>query len=729
MTRQGDVPIGDCSRRPGRGVVLAAIALSVAGGCVGPAPVVQVQAQRYRLEAELQPGEHRLSGRSSLNLAVENRALPPDDPVTIELELHPSLRVSRVNAAGARVRGWRTVQVKSADGDADPSQHIRVVIDRPVPSLTLFVEYAGLLQEDLSAGEKPGEIHNFEVDAHVGPEGVYLGDGSWYPRPVAPESKRPTLADFELLVPRISGMELVAGAERDAELSARTGLLAWRTPYPVSHLVLVGGPHQIHERMHGDVLVRLHLKEDQAPQAETLFNAVATNLDRYQPLLGPYPGGEYAIVDNFFSSGFAFPLFTLLSSAVINMGPRMASSHGYLDHEMLHSWWGNGVHVDPADGNWCEALASYGANYYGYILDGNETEARRIRRNYAHFLSRLKPDEDKPLGTFGQPDGCGRGVAYQKGAMVFHMLARKIGQENFWSAMRRLTDEYLGRYASWEDIRRLCEEAGGATLETFLAQWVRASGAPMLTLRSAQYDSAESTLRLELYQGDPPFALDVPVRVTDADGDQDVMVSFSTPSAVVPVKVRGIPVSVEVDPDFHVFRKVPPDEIIPTTATTRTGDALVTIRPQGELHKELASLQKTFETSFEKDGTTATLTTGDIHEGALAGSNVLILGAAVNDPYVSGFLSAIEFPVRWTERGFEFEGQSYEQPGDALLCTVRHPDVLGGGITVVYANSDEALPRANFVPFYDHSLVIFSNGMAKLRRDFERRSAVAVTRP
>ncbi|MCO6435830.1 MAG: hypothetical protein J5J06_01935 [Phycisphaerae bacterium] len=718
-------PGGQGLRHP---TMIATVAVLLAGvtGCMGPAPVVRMEAQRYRLEAALEPSGHRLEARSTVDLTLADAGIPPKGPVTVELELNPALRVSGVSAAGADVRRWRSVRSKAAKPDEKDTQTLRIVLDRPVKAVTLFVDYQGVLQEDLQAGEKPGQIHNFDVDAHIGPEGIYLGDGSWYPRPVEAESARPELADFELLVNPVAGMELVAGAERDTALAARSGMLAWQTPYPVSHLVLVGGPHEVLERKIGRVLVRLHLKPDQTQYAETLFEATARNLERYEPLIGPFPGREYAIVDNFFSSGFAFPMFTLLSSAVINMSPRMATAHGYLDHEFLHSWWGNGIDVDPTDGNWCEALASYGANYYGYVLDGNESEARRIRRNYCHFQSRLKPDEDKPLGTFGQEGGCGRGIAYQKGAMVFHMLARKIGQDHFWAAMRRLTDEYLGRYAAWGDIRRLCEEAGNVSLETFIEQWVRGSGAPLLRLRSAKYDSAESMLLLELYQGDPPFELDVPVRITHADGQKDIIVPLSAPSAVVPVKVDVIPLRVEVDPDFDVFRKVPPDEIIPTTATTRSGGALVTIRPAGEVPKELASLQKTFESSFKKDGVTASLVAGDIREGALAGNNVLILGDAVHDGYVSGFLSAIEFPVKWTDEGFEFEGVAYTDPGDALLCTVRHPDVVGGGITVVYANSEEALPRAGLVPFYDNSLVIFQNGTPQVRRDFEHHDVVEV---
>ncbi len=700
-------------------------------GCA-TAPPMQMQAHRYRTEVQLDPTTHTLIGRTVLDLArSDDEVLPPGEPVTVELLLHPDLSITQVRASGAsaRYRGPRTHKAPKQKGEAEqeftPTTHV-VVLDRPVEALSLFVEYQGELFQDVSAGEKPGEIHNFEMRAHIGNEGIYLADGCWYPQPAIAKGTPRALADHILLADPVPGLELVAGGDPAPQLGEPTGRLAWRSPYPIEEMVLVGGPHEIHETTHNDVTITVHLKPEQAQHAEGLMNAARRYLDRYEPLVGPYPAKQFSIVDNFFSSGFAFPTFTLLSSAVINMGPRSQTMHGFIDHEMLHCWWGNGIHVDPSDGNWCEALASYGANYYGYVLDGNEEDARRKRRNYSHFLSRMDPEEDKPLGTFDLDDGCGRNIAYSKGAMVIHMLARRMGQENFWTAMRRLTAEYTGRYASWEDIRQVCEEVGGMPLETFFTQWVRRSGAPSLSLEGAKYNSAEQTLTIKLSQGEPVFELDVPIRILHADGTLDIDVPLRLATEEVSVPVGVVPLSVELDPDYHLFRKVPASEIVPTTAATRHGSSLATVLPAGDVPEKYQTLRGIFESSFEKDGETVAYTVGEIEEGALAERCVLILGEAVRDPYVSAFLSAIEFPVRFGDEGFELHNVTYAEPGYALLCTVRHPDVPGGGVTVIYANDDEAIPRPWNIPMYDRSLVIFKDHRPILRHDFERRTSVRV---
>ncbi len=696
-------------------------------GCASMGPQLSVTPQRYRLDLQVSPQAHSLTGRAVLDLSAEhitNRQ--PDGTAHVELLLHPDLRLDSVRASGVSVVGVRHGRVPKKDEELLPRSHY-IILDHPAKSFTLFVDYHGNLFQDVSAGEKAGEIHNFQMQAHIGEEGVYLGGGYWYPHPAVEGEAVSALADYTVIVESTNDFEWVAGADRAPELSRQTGRLAWRTSYPVDSMVLVGGQHKTFQKTIRGTKVSLHLKESQIDYVDGLFEAVERNFSHYEPLIGKYPAKEFSIVDNFFSSGFAFPSFTLLSSAVIDMGKRSQTAHGYIDHEMLHSWWGNGVHVDTEDGNWCEALASYGANYYGYVLDGNKEEARRKRRNYCHFLSRIKPEKDKPLGTYGQEDGCGRGIAYQKGAMVFHMLAKKIGQDQFWSVMRKFTHDFVGHYASWDDIRGLCEAEFGDSLERFFRQWVRSGAAPMLSLDEARYDSSDKVLTLRLEQGEPAFELDVPIRITHPNGFLDIVVPLSSATGEITLAVDVIPLTVEVDPDYDIFRKIPVEQIIPTTAATRSKDSLVVVMPSGDVPESFTSLKSIFAEGKDDENVTV-FKAGQIEQGRLADTNLLILGEAVRDPYIEAFLSAIQFPLKWIDGGFEFDGVTFSQPGDAVLCTARQPGVQGGGVTVLFANSNKAIPRAMLIPFYDHSAVIFHDQKPIIRSDFEIHNIVEVDR-
>jgi hypothetical protein len=147
--------------------------------------------------------------------------------------------------------------------------------------------------------------------------------------------------------------------------------------------------------------------------------------------------------------------------------------------------------------------------------------------------------------------------------------------------------------------------------------------------------------------------------------------------------------------------------------------------PPGDVPEPYTTLQSVFENDFEEDER-HTLVVGDIEEGALAERCVLIVGEAVRDPYVAAFLGAIEFPVRWLEDGFELAGVRYTDPGDSVLATASHPGVPGGGVTVVYANSEEAFPNPRHVTFYDRSVVVFKNRRPTTRRDLEHHKVVPV---
>jgi len=63
--------------------------------------------------------------------------------------------------------------------------------------------------------------------------------------------------------------------------------------------------------------------------------------------VGPYPYSKFALVENFWETGYGMPSFTLLGEQVIRFPFILHSSY---PHELLHNWWGNGVFVDFAAG-------------------------------------------------------------------------------------------------------------------------------------------------------------------------------------------------------------------------------------------------------------------------------------------------------------------------------------------------------------------------------------------
>ncbi len=714
-------------------------------GCVATQPV---RATKFDLSLKINPERHELTGRAELTLEPLGDPFG-DELICVEFDLNENLRVTNAEARGAEFVEfeqepfWRRLFSRKKNSPRIDRLYVRNP-DNP-SQFQVVIEYQGQLEQDIAAGEKAGQIHNFQVSSHIGPEGTYLSpNAAWYPTPhwehdsaEDPFDPALMLADWNVHADRVENYELVATGLRDD----RSDHYHWRSPHPLTGVMITGGPHEVWSEKRGNVTINVHMQapdtndseaSDNQAIAKRYIDRAALYIERYEPLLGPFPYEQYTIIENFFSSGFAFPTLTLFGPAVMHMGDN-AFRHGYLDHELVHSWWGCGVDVDPRDGNWCESLTSYCTNHYGHILEDDDAGARKRRRDYSNFLSRLKPKHDKPLATYGQPGGTGRGVAYSKGAAVFHMLARKIGQDAFWSACRSLTHNYLGRHANWDDLKKAFENASNQNLDTFFEQWVRGSGAPILRLVSAEYDGETGNLAVEIDQGETDFDLDVPLRVFHGDAHEDVVVNVSSANVTVQIPTHNRSTAIELDPDYHIFRKLDLTEIMPTSNTTKSAKHLTIIKPAGDLFEE-------YETAIEgfvkvvckrKDAVCVTLIADDsLTADAIEKGGVLMIGDAVRHPVAQELLSRSDSPIVWTDRGFTIDGQEFNQPNQAVFCTVHNPDSSEDGITVYHGNDQPALANAALLGFYANSLLVFETDTRSevvLRRDFESTQKIAVS--
>ncbi len=693
---------------------LATLVLS-AGGCTTPQMLVRATA--YDIRIDLDPASNHLEGQTALRLTRVADTPPLRGPVVVAFELNPALDVAAVDCDAAVVKAHVTApkEIKDPQHHEGPIPLIhRLTLDRPAREFTMTVSYAGKLYQDPSAGEKRGEIHNFTMSAHVGTNGVYLSDsGGWYPVPALPDEAAPenALADYRLVLDRVPGMEFVAALDPATDAPGHD-TLCWKSARPLPGIALTGGQRLRYSAAHDGICFSAVISAEKESFAADLLDCAKQCYDRYVPLLGPYPFREFTVLESFFSSGFAFPGVTQFTPVILNE-KKPYWRHGYLDHEFVHNWFGNGVYVDPHDGNWCESLTSYCTNLFGYELDGDSAGARVQRRNKCHFLSRLKPEKDKPLGTFGQKDGADREIGYDKGCMMFHMLAFKIGPEAFWAGIKRLTTQRMGRFTNWDDLKACFAAQTDQDLEGFFEQWVRKSGTPLLAILSAKHDPAGGALELDISQGETEFALDVPIRIYQDDDNhyRDVLVTITSPEQVVRLPAGTAPRFVEVDPDYHLFRKVPDDQILPTSGLTHYAKKLVIIRPDAEVWKNYDLVASDFEEGNKAENTTR-LTVAEVTAEALCDTSVLVLGTAVNCPAVQDLLVRADCPVSWEETGFHVGGKVYDQPGQAVFVTMRHPDDPKRGITVYYGNDERALGNAGILGYYSNSLLVFGPASA-----------------
>ncbi len=606
--------------------------------------------EHQRLDVSIDPATGLVEGATAITVRKGGN---------LQYELNPAARIHRVHVNGAERKPSSSGVVKDIPAGA---------------SVEMF--WSGTFREDVEAGEKVGQIHNFSVNAHAGEDGIFLSDGSnWYPQPVD-EKGITQLREMEITIKPIEGWTVVASGNPASSCGLETPCWSYDTPRPVDGMAVVGNRHLVSGRVvetdYGPVEVTVHLPEEHADKAAYYLDAAGDYLEMYTPLVGAYPYQRFAIIENFFSSGFAFPGFTVLGPRVVGMAPRSLKP-GYLDHEMLHSWWGNGVYVDPEDGNWCEALTSYCTNYGRRALEDGPDAARTYRRGLLNKVSLDPALDNGPLGDFGSADPSGGGpdrfVGYDKGAFVFMMLEDVLddgpGPEShadsaIWQALRSLTRMHQGERIGWDEIQHAAEsvysDRPDGWLDPFFDTWVRSHTVPMTT----------ATLTAK-----PPQSLEA---VRSDDG-----------------------VWIEIDPECRYYRVLPHEQTSPTIAGTLGSGASVQVDEPMPTAEDVTAWMAEVK----------------------PGESVLLIGPESIAAHADQIARADDTIVI-EDGAFTVAGKRWDKPGQSFLHTMHDPDQQGRYITVFYSNGEAGWDRLRYIWYYGKdTTVVWDGDETVLRRAHE----------
>lgn len=404
-----------------------------------------------------------------------------------------------------------------------------------------------------------GPVHSERTDifampsAVVDSEGVFLDASSaWYPL------FRTSGLTFDLTVSLPDGWVLV-GQGRTGDAGDGRQRISVGTPQ--EDIYLLAGPYVDYQRGHNDRSLAVYLLQKDAALAEAYLDAIAGYLDFYEALIGPYAYDQFAVVENRWQTGYGMPGFTLLGSRVIRLPFLLKTS---LPHEILHNWFGNGVYIDPADGNWSEGLTAYLADYMISEAAGEGAEARqRLLARYTDFASQGR---DFPVTAFrSRHDDASQAVGYDKVQLLLHMLRQQIGDEAFIAGVRRFYQRFLFSRAGFKDLLNAFSGAD-FDAEAFFAAWIARPGAPRVELAGVQRSRTADGYRLEwrLVQTRQaePYELLVPVYIT-LEGEPHArreVVRLDGPEHSYALDLDKRPLRIDIDPAFELFRALNPLE-------------------------------------------------------------------------------------------------------------------------------------------------------------------------
>ena len=428
-----------------------------------------------------------------------------------------------------------------------------------------------------------------ETAGTIQAEGVFLsGASAWYPAP-----DEGTLVTFSLEVVLPAGWDAMSQGRRTIhERSASGTRVVFVSDEPQEEIWLIAGPWTETVRALDGIDALTFLREKDEPLATKYLDATGPYLTMYQKLLGAYPYSKFALVENFWETGYGMPSFTLLGGKVMRLPFILTSSY---PHEILHNWWGNGVYVAPEGGNWSEGLTAYLADHLFAEQKGSGAAYRQeALQKYADYASRSK---DFPLSEFRERHSPStEAVGYGKALMLFHMMRRQLGDEVFVKGLRALYAAKKFQRASFDDVRRALEAASGKDLAAAFTPWVARTGAPRLRVRDVRAVPGESgswrvTGMIEQTQETAPYALAVPVAVTmdGRDAAFQSVVPANARQTLFELNVPARPSRLDVDPEFDLFRKLDVEEAPPALSGAFGSESCTMVLPAAASPEMLAA--------------------------------------------------------------------------------------------------------------------------------------------
>jgi aminopeptidase N len=294
---------------------------------------------------------------------------------------------------------------------------------------------------------------------------------------------------------------------------------------PYLFMIAVGEFAVVKDDWNG-MLVDYYVEPEYEQDAKAIFANTPEMLTFFSDKLGvKYPWKKYSqvVVRDYVSgamentTGVIFGEFVQLSSRELIDN----NNDGIVAHEMFHHWFGDYVTCE----SWANLTMNEGfANYSEYLWFehkyGKDRADSHRRSEMQGYVNSVSQGGAHPLIHFEHDDkeDMFDAHSYNKGGLVLHMLRSYVGDEAFFSALKKYLNTNAYTAVEAHDLRLAFEEVTGEDLNWFFNQWYFDQGHPILNI-NYDYDAIEGKMNVVVQQEqDPnenppvfqlPFAIDV----------------------------------------------------------------------------------------------------------------------------------------------------------------------------------------------------------------------------
>ena len=407
----------------------------------------------YGLDLAYDPASRNLRGTATL------RVLATQDLSRFDLDLR-GFQVGKVAVNGLTASARR-------DGQELVITPQRLI--RKGSAFTVVVSYAGTPETVIDPdGSSEGWVYTDDGAVVVGEP---QGSPAWYPANDTPRDK--ATYTVRMTVPK--GLTAVGNGALQHQ-STRDGrtTFTWRERYPMSpylSTITLGKFDVSTGRTASGVPLYVAIDPTQQPDASAVMAKVPAMVSFLEDLYGRYPfetvGG---IVDN--APGLGYSLETQ-TKPVYDAAPDEET----VLHELAHMWFGDAVTLKTWPDIWLNEGFATWSEWIWNERTGGQTAAQRFAQLASTPADRLT-FWNPPPGDPGEPALMFDSTIYNRGAMTLQALRERIGDERFFTVMRRWYAEHRYGNVSTPQFIALAEHVSGQDLGAFFDTWLYQPGKP-----------------------------------------------------------------------------------------------------------------------------------------------------------------------------------------------------------------------------------------------------------
>jgi aminopeptidase N len=407
----------------------------------------------YGLELAYDPATRRLQGTARVQI------LATQDLSRFNLDLR-GFQVGTVTVDGV------------AASVARDGQELMITPSRTIRKgsrFTVVVPYAGVPQTVVDPdGSSEGWVFTDDGAVVVGEP---QGSPGWYPANDTPRDK----ATYTVTMTVPQGLTAVGnGTLMEQSTSGGRTRFTWWERYPMAPYlatITLGRFEVSNGTTASGIPIYVAVDPSQASSAAATMRKLPAMVTFLEDLYGAYPfetvGG---IVDNAPELGYSLETQT---KPVFADSPNEAT----LLHELSHMWFGDAATLRTWPDIWLHEGFATWSEWIWTERQGGKSAAQQFKQ-LANTPAQQSWFWNPPPGDPGDPADLFDGTIYDRGAMTLQALRERIGDERFFTVMRRWYAEHRYGNVSTPEFIALAEKVSSQDLGAFFDTWLYQPGKP-----------------------------------------------------------------------------------------------------------------------------------------------------------------------------------------------------------------------------------------------------------